>query len=218
LAENFDSGIHIHVAEDKFDQKHCLEKYNKTVVERLKEFGALESSKTILAHCLHISKIEREILRKSETFVVQNSESNLNNKVGFFDGNKIEKSIMIGTDGMHSDVLRSAKSAYFVGKKFENIEFPDVYRRFRNVHKYIAKNNFLGDADNNFVVLNYNSPTEINESNFLSHFIFGIESKHIEHVISSGKLIIKDRKSTLVDEDKIRNFSIEMGKKLWKSL
>lgn len=51
LIAKYNSGFHIHVAEDFYDQEHCLQTHNKRVVERLHEYGALDSSKTILGHC-----------------------------------------------------------------------------------------------------------------------------------------------------------------------
>ncbi|HNY08233.1 MAG TPA: hypothetical protein PKL64_09095, partial [Bacteroidales bacterium] len=66
--------------------------------------------------------------------------------------------------------------------------------------------------------LDYDSPTEINASNFLGHFLFGLESRHVQHVISNGKLIVKDKKIITVNEEEILRFSKEEGKKLWKKM
>ncbi len=110
---------------------------------------------------------------------------------------------MLGTDGMHSDMIRSAKAVYFVGQNFDNFDFDVPYKRLRNVHRYLNENNFRGDGENNLIVLDYPSPTDFNETNFLGHFYFGLESKYISHVISNGKLIVKDRKIQTVDEKEI---------------
>ena len=136
----YNSGFHIHVAEDRYDQDHSLINYNKRVIERLDEYGVLNSSKTILGHCLHLSENEREIIKNSNAWVVQNIESNLNNNVGYFKAQNLGNNLLLGTDGMHSDMLRSAQQAFFVGQGFDNIDYPGVYQRFRNVHKYIEKN------------------------------------------------------------------------------
>ena len=82
---------------------------------------------------------------------------------------------MLGTDGMHSDMLQSAKAAFFAGQQTDNIDYNSAYQRFRNVHLYLGNNNYSGDADNNLVVLDYDSPTEFNSSNFLGHFLFWSE-------------------------------------------
>lgn len=218
LMNKLNSGIHIHVAEDLYDQRHCHDNYDQRVVERLKDFGVLNSSKTILGHCLHINDHEREIIYDSKAFVVQNMESNLNNKVGYFNAKGLGDRIMLGTDGMHSDMLQSAKAAFFVGQGFDSIGFDSAYKRFRKVHDYIQMNNFEGDNQNNLVILDYDSPTVINQDNFLGHFIFGINSNHVNDVISNGKLIVKDRKIKNVNESEILQFSKEQSVRLWNKM
>jgi cytosine/adenosine deaminase-related metal-dependent hydrolase len=218
LMQKYDSGIHIHVAEDEYDQQQCMKEHGKRVVERLHDFGVLESPKTILGHCLHLTDTERELVKNSEAFIVQNTESNLNNNVGFFSSKGLGNRIMLGTDGMHSDMIRSAQAAYFVGQSKDEIDFQSAYDRFVMSHNYLKKNEFSGDGENNLVVLDYESPTEINQGNFLGHFIFGFTSGHVQHVISNGKLIVKDRKLLRVDEKEIMAFAREQAKKLWKKL
>jgi len=218
LAEKYDSGIHIHVAEDMYDQSHCKKEYKMRVIERLYWAGGLNSSKSILGHCLHLSPEEKILIKNHEVWVVQNTESNLNNNVGYFSSQDLSNRIMLGTDGMHSDMLRSAKVAYFVGQNFDNINFVSAYERFRNAHKYINENGFVGDGENNLVVLDYDSPTLFNSNNFLGHFLFGIESRHVQHVISSGKLIVKDRNITTVNEAEILAFAKEQSVKLWEKM
>jgi cytosine/adenosine deaminase-related metal-dependent hydrolase len=218
LYEKYNTGVHIHVAEDRYDQDHCLINYGKRVVERLNDFGFLNSSKTILGHCLHLSGNERSIVRNSKAWIVQNIESNLKNQVGYFNGNELGENIILGTDGMHSDMIRSAQQAFFVGQNFENITFEGIYKRFRNVHRYIDHNGFTGDGENNLVVLDYKSPTAIDKDNFLGHFVFGFNSSDVQHVISNGKLIVEDRKILNVNENEILERSKELSVKLWKKM
>jgi len=91
LVEKYDTGVHIHVAEDKYDQQHCRENYKKPVVERLNDFGFLQSSKSVLAHCLQISDSEREILSGSKAWIAQTAESNHRNNLGCIDPSGLEK-------------------------------------------------------------------------------------------------------------------------------
>jgi putative selenium metabolism protein SsnA len=218
IMNRFNSGIHLHVAEDLYDQDLSRRKYGKSVVERLHEHGALKSSRTILAHCLHLDDNEKDIIRNSPCWVVQNSESNMNNNVGFFNSEFIGSRIMSGTDGMHSDMLRSAKAAFFAGQGFDTITAESAYRRLRNVHHYLDENKFTGDGENNLVVLDYTSPTEINQNNFFGHFIFGINSNHVHDVISNGKLIVRNRQIRTVNESEIYEASKELAKRLWKKM
>ncbi len=218
VAQHFDTGIHIHVAEAFSDQQHCIDTYGMRVIERLQKAGALSSPKTILGHCLHLSENEKKIISHSPAWVVQNTESNLNNKVGFFNAAALGDNVMMGTDGMHSDMLRSAKAAFFVGQNFDTIGYDSVYKRFRNADNYLHTNHFKGHGPNNLVVLNYDSPTPFNQSNFLGHFVFGLESRHIQHVISQGKLVVENHKITSVDEEKILSSAKVQAQRLWAKM
>jgi cytosine/adenosine deaminase-related metal-dependent hydrolase len=218
LASETRSGIHLHVAEDQSDQDHCVINHGKRVVERLYDADVLEFPKSILAHCLHLNDHERKLVEGSPAWIVQNMESNMNNSVGFFNSKGLGKNIMLGTDGMNSDMLRSAKATFFTGHNFEAIDYSGTYQRFRNIHHYLSKNNFPGDGGNNLVVLEYDSPTPVNRDNFYGHFLFGMEAQNISHVISRGCLIVKERKIVKVDEQSILKESWRQAERLWKKM
>ncbi len=218
LARKYDAGIHVHTAEDISDEEYSVRNYGKRVVERFSEMGVLDFSKTILAHCLHLSDHERKLVRQSPAWVVHNTESNQNNGVGVFSSMELGERLMLGTDGMHSDMLRAAKAAYFGALKTDGLDFSGIYRRFRNVHQYIASNKFKGDDASNLVVLDYPTPTPITNENFLGHFLFGIESSHVKHVIASSELIVKDRVLQKVDEGEILRQTRPLAEKLWQKM
>jgi cytosine/adenosine deaminase-related metal-dependent hydrolase len=218
LMHELDSGIHIHVAEDSWDQEHCLSEYGKRVVERLSDAGVLASPKSILVHCLHLDERERELVMNSPAWVAENCESNLNNRVGYFNGTGLGENIMLGTDGMHSDMLQSMKAAFFSGQGHDAISYYSAYRRLRNVHRYLGGNGFTGDGENNLVVLDYDPPTPVTKENFIGHLLFGISSAHITDVISGGRLIVRNRKLTTVDEQEIMKESRKQAARLWEMI
>ncbi len=218
LARKHGTGLHIHVAEDNSDQVACLKEHNKRVVKRLYDAGGLALPQTILGHCIHLDNEEKEIIRSSGTWVVQNTESNLNNNVGLANYSQISEKIMLGTDGMHCDMLRSAKAAFLSGQPVEGLAMDMAYTRFRNVHNYIQDAGFKGDGDNNLVVLDYDSPTELTNRNFIGHFIYGINSSHVETVVANGKIIVEDRILKTADEAEILAYARQMGNKLWDKM
>lgn len=218
LAVKYDSGIHVHVAEDKSDQEQCRAKYNKRVIERFSKAGMLDLSKTILGHCIHLNYAEKSIVKESAAWVAENVESNLNNNVGLADYSEYGGNIFLGTDGMHSDMLRSAQAAFFAGQATEGVSIPSIYQRFRNIHHYLKQNRFEGDGNNNLVILDYNPPTPLTADNFLGHFVFGLNATHVESVISNGKMIVKNGQLITMDEQEILSFSREQAVELWKRL
>ncbi len=218
LMQKYDSGIHMHVAEGRYDQEHCLQTYYQQVTHRLNEAGVLDSSKTILVHGLHLDARERKMIGKKPCWIAENMESNLKNKVGTFKGDGLGKNIMLGTDGMHSDMIRSAKAAFFTGQISDTIDFDSAYQRFRNIHKYLNSNGFSGDGENNLVVLDYESPTEVTKKNFTGHFIFGLDSSHVKHVISNGRILVKNRELQTLDAPAVLEEAQKQARRLWKKM
>lgn len=218
LANKYNTGTHIHVAEDIYDQEHCYDIHNKRVVERLYDFGLLAHPTSILVHCLYLTDEERRLISNSGVYVAQNTESNLNNNVGLFNGCALGDNIMFGTDGMHSDMLRAAKASFFMGQNSESVGFEDIYQRFRKVNDYTRQNNLNGNGENNLVVLNYQPATGFNQQNFLGHFVFGLNASHVEHVISNGKLIVNKGALTTIDEIETLRFTREMSHQLWDKM
>lgn len=218
LAEKQQTGIHIHAAEDKADQTHCLDRHGKRVIRRLADAGALDLTGSILAHCIHLDDEERRLLRDSKAWTVQNTESNQNNNVGLGHYSDLGPNIMLGTDGMHSDMLRSAKASFLAGQSTDNVGFDGTYERFRNIHRYIREQGVPGDGDNNLVILDYDPPTRLTRDNFPGHFIFGLDARHVDSVIANGRLIVENRRLVLADEADILAFARDMGDRLWEKL
>ena len=218
LARKHGAGIHIHVAEDAADQRHCLETYGKRVVERLHDAGALDLPRSILAHCVHLDESERELVRDSQAWVVQNTESNQNNAVGLTGYAGFGMRVMLGVDGMHSDMLRSAQAAYLAGQALEGISPLQAYRRFRAVHALVAGTGAPGDTGNNLVVLDYDSPTDVTQANFPGHFVYGLASRHVRTVIAQGKVIVDEGRLVSVDEAEILAQARQQARRLWAEL
>ena len=63
----------------------------------------------------------------------------------------ITDNVLLGTDGMHNDMLRSAKAAFLTGQATEGIGFDEIYPRFRDVHRYASEFGLRGDTENNLV-------------------------------------------------------------------
>ncbi|HNW72856.1 MAG TPA: amidohydrolase family protein [Bacteroidales bacterium] len=235
LALDHHTGIHIHAAEDLSDQEHCLNTYGIRVVERLNNEGVLAMPKTILAHCLHLNPYEREIVCRSPVWIVENMESNLNNSVGVFDPAGLGDRIMLGTDGMHSEMLRSARAAFLGGKlpmRPENeTKSPDrhsqspgftstrnIYHRLRNVHHYLHSAGFAGDGENNLILFDNKAPTPVTSANFTDHLLYGTLPQNISHVISNGSMIVQDHKVMTVDETLILRESRKEAARLWNRM
>lgn len=218
LAKKYGTGLHIHVAEDKYDEEHCRSHYGMSILERLQKTGMLETPQTLLGHCVHINEKERAILAQYPCFVVQCTESNLNNNVGL--GNYANlPHVMLGTDGMHGNMLRSAQYAFFCqGMAEGNSSTTAIRKRLRATHTHIAAHNAPGDSPNNIVFLEYPSPTPIKSENTDGHFFFGMQTDDVHSLICQGKFVIKNKKFQTIDESAALGFAREQATRLWAKL
>ena len=68
------------------------------------------------------------------------------------------------------------------------------------------------------MVLNYDSPTPFSKENFYGHFLFGLETRHLQHVIAQGKLVVRNGRVITVDEGEILEEARRQATMLWKKM
>lgn len=223
-------GFHIHVAEGIQDLEDAQAKYGCGVVERLNARGIL-GKKTIAAHCIHVSEREIDILKETGTNVVHNPESNMGNAVGVSPVLRMfEKGVMLGlgTDGYTSDMFESLKAANCLHKHASRnpsaawAEPPAML--FPN-NRAIAAEYFdrpLGvletDAYADIIIADYDPPTRLSPGNVNSHILFGLSGRAVDTTIINGRVVMRNRKLTYLDEREICAKSRELADKVWERL
>ena len=68
------------------------------------------------------------------------------------------------------------------------------------------------------IVMNYNPPTEMNDSNVNGHILFGMQGHDCVTTIANGQILMKDREIKVVDEEKVYAEVREQAADLWKSI
>ena len=195
-------GLHIHVAEDKYDQVHSHHHYNKDIVNRLDDYGLL-NDKSLLVHGLYLYDSEIELLNERKCFFAHNPRSNMNNHVGYNRHLKDIERLVLGTDGCGGNMFEEIKIAFFKHKD-DGGPFWSLAPRPRTSPSFISPEN--GSKFQFFIL-----PTST-----ATHFVWGMSSNAVDTVIVNGKLLLKDKKFTNIDADEIYAKSRECAKKLWK--
>ncbi len=178
--------IHIHVAESKYDEEDCRNKYNKSVVERLSSFNLLNKD-SILAHCVHINENEADIIKQSDSIIAINPTSNMNNAVGLADYNLFKKyklKCMIGNDGLGANIIREYLNIVFGMKNRlgspTSFGLDELVQMIENGYEYISRvlNIRVGRIKEGYkadmITIPYNPPTPMNNGNVLGHLFYGI--------------------------------------------
>ena len=139
VAHALDTGFHVHAAEDEIDVTTTMDRYGRGVMDRFLDFG-IPGSKTIFVHGVHFESRELDLLRSTDSMLVNNPESNMNNGLGvapILDMLKHGVLVGVGTDGMSSHLISQARAMYLHQRTYHR----DPTVAFGEACEILLKNN-----------------------------------------------------------------------------
>ncbi|RMD99310.1 MAG: chlorohydrolase, partial [Calditrichaeota bacterium] len=224
LAARWNTGIHIHVAEDPCDAEETRSKYGAELFQRLQRFGILQP-RSLLAHNIHLTPAELALARESGAWLLHNPRSNMNNRVGHAAIQHFGNRSAIGTDGFPADMLEETRFGYFKAQEDNSGMAP---------HKMVAMlhrgNALAGEIFHlpfgapmpgnvaDFVVMDYLPPTPMHEENLAAHVLFGMRAAMVESVMVQGKWIFRNRRWLHIDVQQIYEQAEAAANKLWEKM
>lgn len=230
IAKDYNVGCHIHVAEDAADRQDSLERYGVSTVHRLHRLG-VTGEKSIFVHCVHIDESEMDVLAETDTAVVHNPESNMNNAVGVTPLlPMLRKGVLVGlgTDGMNSDMLAQMRAAYLLHRlanRDPRIGFVEAPTLLLRNNPEIARRQFglpLGEVAEgrpaDLAILDYHPPTPLSEENFFGHLIFGLVDATVDTTVCRGQILMRNKQVLTMDEERIAARARELAPKMWERL
>jgi putative selenium metabolism protein SsnA len=226
---NTGGGFHIHIAEHEVDEDDSLRRSGKRVVERLNEFGIL-NSKTIAAHCVHINETEREILRETGTWVTHQPRSNMNNAVGALKLDDMLAAgipVCLGNDGFSNNMWAEWKDAYLLHKVVNRdprkANGADIARMATINNAALANMFFDGSigvleqgAAADIILVDYHPYTPLTAGNLPWHILFGFEASMVTTTIVNGIVLMQDRHLLTLDEAAIAEEALDYTPKVWE--
>lgn len=218
-------GVHIHVAEDDADQRDSLERCGRRVVERLHRAGIV-TEQSLLAHCVHVDPSEIDLVSGSAATVVCNPRSNMNNAVGHSPFNHRHSKVALGTDGIGGDMLTESQVGFFRTKEADVLTVPswplmrlsESARLVGRVYDEPLLGTLRPGAPADIVVYEYPTSVPISAENIAGHWVFGITPNQVKDVYVSGKLVVRNRASTRVDENMAASDGAKVAQSLWRRL
>jgi len=228
-AEPLGLPYHIHLAEGKEDVVDALKKYGLRPTERLDKFGILTEG-TLLAHGIHLSQAEVDLLAARPASVIHNPRSNMNNAVGAAQvEGMLSRGIRLGlgTDGfgcdMIGELLSASLLAHHAAADPTALGGEKLLALIR--HNYALAERFFGipmgklspgyAAD--LVLWEYDPPTPLSAENLPWHLMFAkISEGLVPHtVIVAGKVRLSGGVVQPVDEREALAKSREAARALW---
>jgi putative selenium metabolism protein SsnA len=221
-------GYHIHTAEAQSDQLTTWKMSGKRVVKRLYDLGIL-GERSIAAHCVHIDEDEISLLKETNTMVVHNPQSNLNNAVGIADVVKLMNHKILtglGTDAMTTNMLEEARVALFAQHlkqnhptcafmEIVNLLFVNNYKIAERIFG-IQSGKIEAGTVADIILYDYLPPTPLDNTTIWGHLLYGFSQTPVDTTIVNGKVLMKNKILTLdLDEKEVLAKSREFAQKMW---
>jgi putative selenium metabolism protein SsnA len=213
------AGFHLHIGEDVCD---------RAAVRRLDKLGLL-NSRTMAAHCLHISAGDMGILARSKVNVIHNPESNCNNAVGIAKLIELMAAgamVGLGSDGCSPRMWDEFKTAFHVQKLRRHdprVGYSEAYAAaFLNNREIVRKaydfdvGRIATGAKADFILVDYFPPTSLHTGNLFGHLLFGIANAPVDSLLVNGRFVVKDKRCVTVDERMIAERAALQSQSLWR--
>ncbi len=216
-------GLHIHVAEDRYDVTHSHHHYDQDIVARLDSFNLI-NDKTLLAHGLFLSEKDIDILNQRDGFLVHNARSNMNNNVGYNHQLAQFKNLAIGTDGIGADMFEELKFAFFKHRDAGGSMWPDSFlRHLWNGNELLARNfgakfgRLEAGYKADLTILDYTSPTPFVAENLPGHVAFALNAGNVSSVMVEGQFVYQNRAFPF-DIEPIYAEARKVAARLWQDM
>jgi putative selenium metabolism protein SsnA len=228
IAHALEAGFHVHVAEDEIDVRLTMERYGRRIMDRMLDFG-IPGARTIFVHGVHFEGRELDLLHSTDSMLVNNPESNMNNGLSvapILDMLQHGVTVGVGTDGMSSHLISQARAMYLhqrTAHRNPALAFTEACEILLHNNRAICNRLFdeprgalapghLADI----MIPEYLPFTPLNEDTFYGHLLFGLSFTRIRTTIARGRVIVDDGRLPHLDEEAIRAHCAERAPKIWK--
>ena len=221
------AGFHVHAAEAEIDVQTTMDRYGRRIMDRFLDFG-IPGPRTIFVHGVLFESRELDLLRSTDSMLVNNPESNMNNGLGvapILDMLEHGVTVGVGTDGMSSHLISQARAMYLHQRTFHR----DPTVAFAEACDILLKNN--RDICNrlfreprgrlapgqvaDIIIPEYVPFTPLNVDTFYGHLLFGLSFSRVRTTIARGRVVVEDGRIPHLDEESIRAHCAERAQRIW---
>ncbi|MFQ5490796.1 MAG: amidohydrolase family protein [Phycisphaerae bacterium] len=221
LAGEFDTGVHIHVAEDACDEEHCQSEYQMFLLDRLANHGLLRPE-AVLAHGTHFDAEAVARVNDVGLTIAHNPRSNMNNAVGYAPVGALRCPVMLGTDGIGADMFAEAKAAWYISRHEQGQLTPATVlamlaasARRASQALGVTLGRLEPGAAADVVITDYRPYTPLSADNLPGHFLFAMNAGRVRDVMAGGRWCLKDRQVVTTDADVAQREAGAVAADLW---
>lgn len=229
FAEKYDLKINMHVHETADEVNQSIAQTKQRPIRRLQQLGLI-SPRLIAVHMTQINDEDLEILHAGKPNIVHCPQSNMKLASGACPVGQLEAqgvNIALGTDGAASNndlnMLEEMRSAAFVAKYLtlnpESLSAPEILTK-ATLHgaKALGIDNITGSLSigksADFVAINLDAIETLPIYHPVSQIVYSASRNQVTDVWVAGKQLLKNRKLTTLDEEKLIANAKHWGEKI----
>ena len=230
IGNELDAGFHVHAAEDAIDVRKTRERHGKRVLDRFHERG-MTGRNSIFVHGTHLEPGEMELLAETDSMLVSNPESNMNNGLPVSPVLEFLRHgvlVGVGTDGMSSHVISQVRAMYMHQRTLHRdptLAFAESCNILLRNNRRIANRLFSvprGTIETgqlaDIVVYDYVPFTPLRPDTLFGHLLFGVGFKRAHTTIARGKVIVESGDLQTLEENDVRAGCVDRAAAIWSRI
>lgn len=224
--------IHTHASENKAEIELVERETRRRNIEYLNELG-LTGPHVLLAHCVHVSGSEMEILQRTGTHVAHCPSSNMKLGSGFAPIAEMTRrgiSVSLGADGApcnnRLDMFTEMRTAALIQKALHGAETLSALQVLRmatiggaralGLEKEIGSIEAGKRAD--LSLINLERVHTMPHPDSISTIVYAAEASDVELVMINGEVVMRDGQLTSLDEETVVKEAAAQSESLAKAL
>jgi 5-methylthioadenosine/S-adenosylhomocysteine deaminase len=229
MADKYNTGIHIHVAETKEEVENLKKEKGMTPFEYLDSIGLLGED-VVACHSTWATKKDIEIMKKRKVKVSHNPTSNMKIACGVapvpeYIDNGI--TVSLGTDGAASnnslDMFQEMKICallHKINRRDASIVPASKVLEFATINGAIALGleKEIGSIEvgkrADIILVDLNRPSLTPLTNPISHLVYSAKGCDVDTVIIDGRVVMENRQLRTLDQDQVIKFAVEQTRDL----
>lgn len=229
--EKYHYGRQVHASETKKEVEECIARHGITPIKYLEQMGYLKGGRTYIAHCVHVTDDDLDIIKNNNATIVYNPASNMKLGSGFAPIKKaLDKNINValGTDGAASndslDMFKEMHLAALLNAGINNdptaisvdkiLDMATINGAKALGRKDIGEIKLGYKAD--LVVIDFSMPNLLGSQDYKTALVYDVNPSNVILTMVNGKVLYENGKFYTLDKEKISQQFNEILTRLYK--
>ena len=217
----------IHVAETRFEREQCIANNGCSPVAYLHQLGVLDEQ-TLVVHAVWVDEDDMDIMARCNCGVAHCPESNMKLASGVApvpDMLAAGIRVGLGTDGCASNndldlfgEMDTTAKLHKVHRLDPTVMTADRVLRMATIEgaRTLGLDRAIGSLEKgkqaDLIIVDLNRPHLTPRYNVVSHLVYAARGGDVLHVMIGGRWVVRDRRLTTIDEDKVLAAAGEIGR------